>query len=141
MCDREDEELSAANAVKNYVGSAANDQFANAGFNSYSAQVRTASQCFHEGYDPDREAFGGAGLIESYERSNLLQACARQRRPSEFYRHNASSSWFLPQTHLGGGSSWLVPQESSQAFMSSCLMKWPEATWRSARPISASILS
>jgi hypothetical protein len=25
--------------------------------------------------------------------------------------------------------------------MSSCLMKWPEATWRSAWPISASILS
>lgn len=92
MCDGEDEELGVANAVKNYVGSAAHDQFANAGFNSCSAQVRTISQRFNEGDDPDREAFGGAGLIESYERSNLLQACARQRRPSDFYRHNASSS-------------------------------------------------
>jgi hypothetical protein len=92
MCDGEDEELSAANAVENYVGSAANDQFANAGFNSWSAQVRTASQRFNEGHDPDREAFGDAGFIESYERSNLLQARPRQRRPSDFYRHNPSSS-------------------------------------------------
>jgi hypothetical protein len=92
MCDREDEQFCSANAVENQVGSAADDQFANAGFNSCSAQVRTTSQRFHEGYDPDREAFGGAGLIESYERSNLLQACSRQRRPSDFYRHNTSSS-------------------------------------------------
>lgn len=92
MGDGEDEELSAANAVEDYVGSAANDQFANAGFNSCSAQVRTASQRLYQGYDPDREAFGGGRLVESYERSNLLEACARQRRPNDFYRHNASSS-------------------------------------------------
>jgi hypothetical protein len=92
LCDGEDEEFIAANAVENQVGSAANDQFANAGFNSCSAQVRTISQRFNEGHDSDGEVFGGVRLIESYERSDLLQACSRQRRPSDFYRHNASSS-------------------------------------------------
>jgi hypothetical protein len=92
ICDGEDEEFSAANAVENQVGSAADDQFANAGFNSCSAQVRTTSQRFNEGHDPDREAFGGVRLIESYELSNLLQVRPRQGRPGDFYRHNTSSS-------------------------------------------------
>src|SRR5271166_671564 len=71
VCDGEDEEFCTANAVENQVGSAANNQFENAGFNSWPAQVRTTSQRYHEGYDPDRETFGGTGLIESYERSSL----------------------------------------------------------------------
>jgi len=80
------------------------------------------SQRFHNGHDANRQAFGGVGFIQGDIGTNFLETASSEWRPDDLYRHSDSSSWFLPQTHLGGGSSWSVPQERSQAFMSSCLM-------------------
>jgi len=80
------------------------------------------SQRFHDRHDANRQTFGGARLIQGDVGTNFLEADSSEWRPDNLYRHSDSSSWFLPQTHLGGRNSWSVPQERSQAFISSCLM-------------------
>ena len=100
-----------------------------------------ACQCFEDRNDASGRALGGFRLVQGYEGPNFLKASEGQRRPDDleratFFRHvfgwgrsqprergrGGSSAWTLPQTHFGGGNSRSVPQESSQAFMSSCRM-------------------
>lgn len=121
MPDRQDGDPRAMNSVKNDVRRAANNQFAKPGFRACAAQVGIVSQSFDNGNDSSRETSCGIRLIQRHVSSNLLQPSASQRRPNNLYRHSVSSSWFSPQTHWGGGISFSVPQERSQAFISSCL--------------------
>ncbi len=80
------------------------------------------SQGFHNCDDAHCHTFGSIRFIQSDIGTNFLETGSSEWRPDDLYRHSDSSSWFLPQTHLGGGNSWSVPQERSHAFMSSCLM-------------------
>jgi hypothetical protein len=84
--------------------------------------MRMIPQGFYNRHNTRCQTLGAIRFIQSDVRSNFLESGPSQWRPDDLYRHNDSSSWFLPQTHLGGGNSWSVPQERSQAFMSSCLM-------------------
>ncbi len=108
--------------IKDNVRSAADDQFAKARLGSCATQVRMISQRLHNRDDARCQAFRSIRFIQSDVCANLPQTSSSQGRPDNLYRHSDSSSWFLPQTHLGGGTSWSVPQERSQAFISSCLM-------------------
>lgn len=116
-----DKNAAAADAVENRVGSAADDEFTDAGFGAGTAQVGMKLERFNDGDDAGREAFRSARFIESDKGVDFAETGKSQRGPDDLYRHKNSSSWVLPQAHLGGGSSCFVPQESSQAFMSSCL--------------------
>jgi hypothetical protein len=109
-------------AIEDDIRSATDDQLADAWLGSGAAEVRMILQRFHEGDDSRGEAFSCVGLVDCDVGANLLQARACEGRPKDFYRHSSSSSCFLPQAHFGGADSWFVPQERSQAFMSSCLM-------------------
>ena len=78
-------------------------------------------QSFGQRDDSRRQSLCGVRLVPGNVSPYLLQPRTCQRRPDNLYRHRASSSCCRPQAHLGGGISRSVPQESSQAFMSSCL--------------------
>ena len=139
--DGRDGEAVAADAIKDGIRSAADDELPDAGFRSDSAEIGMNSQCFDDRNDASTQALGGIRLVQGYEGTNFLKASEGQRRPDDlerdtFFGHvsgwgrsqprergrGGPSAWTLPQTHFGGGNSRSVPQESSQAFMSSCRM-------------------
>ena len=141
MGDGGDYEAVATDAIKDGIRSAADDELADAGFRSDSAEIGMNSQCLDDRNDASGQALGGVRLVRGYEGPNFLKASEGQRRPDDLERatflamflaggrsqhrergRGGSSAWTLPQTHFGGGNSRSVPQESSQAFMSSCRM-------------------
>ena len=140
MGDGGDYEAIAADAIKDGIRSAADDELPGTGFRSDSAEKGMNSQCFDDRNDASGRALGGVRLVQGYEDPNLLKASEGQRRPDDleritFFGHvfgwgaqlrersrGGSSAWTLPQTHFGGGNSRSVPQESNHAFMSSCRM-------------------
>src|SRR5204862_6814276 len=65
---------------------------------------------------PRKREFPGAGLMPEVTRQSV---------PAAALAHDASASWFLPQTHLGGGSSRSVPQERSQGLIAPWLTEGP----------------
>lgn len=71
--------------------------------------------------DSGSEPLGRFGLVFRHVIVDLLESPERPPRPDDLYCHNSLSSWARPQAHFGRGSSLSVPQESNQAFMSSCL--------------------
>jgi hypothetical protein len=109
-------------AVQNNIGSAANDQLADSRLGSGPAQAGMVSESFYESDDSHGQPLRGIRLVPRHVSANLLKPRPRQGRPDDLYRHSGPSSCSSPQTHLGSGNSWSVPQERSQAFMSSCRM-------------------
>src|SRR5882724_101992 len=133
--DGGDDEPGGADAIEDRIRSAADDEFADAGFRADAAEIGMDSQSFNDGNDAGGQAFGGVRLVQGDKGANFLEAGQSQGRPDDLYRamfswqvrsqpreggRGDSSAWTLPQTHFGGGNSRSVPQESSQAFMSSC---------------------
>ena len=114
--------LATPNPVENNIGSAANDQLADSRLGSGPAQAGMVSESFHNGDDSRGQPFRCIRLVPCHVSANLLKPRPRQGRPDDLYRHSGPSSCSAPQTHLGRGSSWSVPQERSHAFMSSCRM-------------------
>src|SRR6266436_216828 len=112
----------AAKLVEENIRGAADDQFAIAGLGPGATQMRMCSQHFHNRDDARCHAFGSVGFVQRNVGANLPETGSSQGRPDNLYRHSDSSSWLSPQMHLGGGNSWSVPQERSQAFISSCLI-------------------
>lgn len=123
-----------ANAIEDGIRSAADDQLADTRFRADAPQIRMNSQSFHNRDEACSQAFCSIGLVQGNEGANFLKASERQRRPDDCQRatfcrqgrtqlrgfgRTGTWLWNLPQTHLGGGNSWSVPQESNQTFMSS----------------------
>lgn len=108
--------------MENNVRSAADDQLADPRLSPGATQARMISESFNNGDDSRGQPLGCVGFVECHVSADLLKARQSQRRPDDLYRHSGPSSCLWPQTHLGSGSSWSVPQERSQAFMSSCRM-------------------
>ena len=98
----------------------------------------TVSNYFHqnaEAYYEEMEAHDkkGPGTLELNPKMHIPDYCKHEIHTQiggycgdpfagYIYRHSVSSSCCLRHTHFGGGDSCFVPQERSQAFMSSCLM-------------------
>jgi hypothetical protein len=61
--------------VQHYVGSTADDQFANAGFRSRMAQIRVISQGFDDGDDPDGQSFRRNRLVFGNVSADILEPC------------------------------------------------------------------
>lgn len=81
-----------ADTVENRVRSAADYQFANAGFGTSAAEIWVRPQRFNDRNDASGQAFGGVGLIECDIGTNLAKTCQSQRRPDDLNRHSDSSS-------------------------------------------------
>jgi len=109
-------------AVQNDIRSAANDQLADSRLGSGPAQAGMVSESFYDGDDSRGQPLRRIRLVPCDVDANLLKPRSRQGRPDDLYRHTGPSSCSAPQTHLGSGNSWSVPQERSHAFMSSCRM-------------------
>jgi hypothetical protein len=105
-------------SIKHHIRSAANDRLATIRLRAHSAQVGMLPARFDNCHNAGGEPGGSHRLVPGDLNPNLLQPRSCQRRPDDL-PHTASSSWALLQTQFGGGSSRSVPQESSQAFMSS----------------------
>lgn len=108
--------------IENNIRSAADNQFADSGLSPGASQARMVSESLNHGNDSRGQPLGCVWFIQRHVSPNFLKPRERQRRPDDFYRHGGPSSCLWPQTHLGSGSSWSVPQERSHAFMSSCRM-------------------
>lgn len=108
-------------SIKYRVRRPPDNQLANARVRSNSSQMRVHPQSLHHRNNSCGQLSGSFGFVQSDEGMNFPQSGPRWRRPNDLYRHSASSSWSFPQAHFGGGNSCSVPQESSHAFMSSCL--------------------
>ena len=121
MPDRADNHALPAYSIKYRVRRSPDNQLANSRLRSDSPQVRVHPQSLNHRDNSCSQVSCSFGFVQRDESTNFPQPCSRQRRPNDLYRHSASSSWYSPQTHFGGGSSRSVPQESSHAFMSSCL--------------------
>ncbi len=111
-----------ADTVDNDVGSPADDQLPNSRPGTSAAKGGMMSESFHDRHDARCQPFRGLGVLQGVVGADFLKAGSGEWRPDDLYRHRASSSCSLPQTHFGGGNSRSVPQERSQAFMSSCRM-------------------
>ena len=114
----------AAHPVENDVGSPSDDQLPNPRLDSGSTEIGMNLQSFHHCHEARGQSFRCLRIVQGNVGVNFAEPRARQGRPDDFYRHTASrqkasSSCSLPQTHFGGGNSRSVPQERSQAFMSS----------------------
>ena len=108
-------------SIKYRIRRSPDNQLANTRLRSGAAQVRVQPQSLHHRNDSCGQLSCSSGFVQRHEGMNLSQPCPRQRRPNDLYRYSASSSCSFPQAHFGGGNSCSVPQESSHAFMSSCL--------------------
>ena len=120
MPDRADNHALPAHSIKYRVRCSPDNQLANSRFRSRSPKIRVHLQSLHHRDNSCSQMFCSLGFVQRHEGMNFPQPCPCQRRPDNLYRHSASSSWSFPQAHFGGGNSRSVPQESSQAFMSSC---------------------
>ena len=107
--------------VNDDVGSSADYQFAGIRLSAGPPEIGMSSQGFHDRNYARCQAVRRCRLVHCHVRMNFPQSHPRQDRPDDFYWHSVSSCG-LPHTHFGGGNSLFVPQDSSQAFMSSCLM-------------------
>ncbi len=112
----------ASYAIENDMRGAPNDQLANAGFSLGSPEMRMVLQSFNHCHNARGQSFRSIGLVLGRVSANFKQPRSCHRRADDLYRHSASSSCSLPQMHFGGGNSRSVPQERSQAFISSSLM-------------------
>jgi len=108
--------------ISHKIGSATDYQLSNSRSGANSAQPGMHPQGLDKCDDSGGDSVSCLGIISCNISANFRQSSSGQRGPDYFYRQSASSSCSLPQTHLGGGSSWSVPQERSQAFISSCRM-------------------
>ena len=109
-------------AIQDDVRSASNHQLPNPRLSPNPPQMRMISQSFDHRDNPYREPLRGFRFVASHVRANFPQPGPRQGGPDNLYWHSVSSSCSLPQTHLGIGNSCSVPQDRSQAFMSSFRM-------------------
>ena len=92
MGDGGDYEAVAADAIKDGIRSAADDELPDAGLRSDSAEIGINSQCFDDRNDASGQALGGFRLVQGYEGPNFLKASEGQRRPDDleratFFRH------------------------------------------------------
>ena len=86
MGDGGDYEAIAADAIKDGIRSAADDELPGTGFRSNSAEKGMNSQCFDDRNDASGRALGGVRLVQGYEDPNLLKASEGQRRPDDLER-------------------------------------------------------
>jgi hypothetical protein len=107
-----DNDPARANAINNDVGSAADWQLAQTGTGPRASGEGEAPEYFGHSHDSCDQPLCGIWFIEGDEHTDLAQPCSGNGRPDDFYsgqrrlyRHSASSSWFLPHTHFGGGNS------------------------------------
>lgn len=119
--DGADDDSLAAHAVEHNIWSAADDQFADSRLGSGPAQAWMVPESFNHGDDARGQPRRCLRFVLRHVGADFLKPGQRLRRPDDLYRH-AGSSCAAPQTHLGSGNSWSVPQERSHAFMSSCRM-------------------
>lgn len=111
-----------AHTVEDNIRRATDYEFSHPWLGAGATQMGMIPESFDHGDNAHCQLFCGLRLVQSHVSPNFLQTCLRQWRPDNLYRHRDSLSWFFPQAHFGGGSSWSVPQDKSQAFMSSCLI-------------------
>jgi hypothetical protein len=118
-----DEDLAAAQAVEDAVGGAGDDELTEVGFGEGVAQAGIEFQGLDKRDDARGEALGSEGIVEGDVGADFTEAGEGKGRPDDFewagQLCQRASLWDLPQTHLGSGSSLRVPQERSQAFISS----------------------
>ena len=86
MGDGGDYEAVATDAIKDGIRSAADDELADAGFRSDSAEIGMNSQCLDDRNDASGQALGGVRLVRGYEGPNFLKASEGQRRPDDLER-------------------------------------------------------
>ena len=86
MGDGGDYEAVAADAIKDGIRSAADDELPDAGLRSDSAEIGMKSQCFDDRNDASGQALGGFRLVQGYEGPNFLEASEGQRRPDDLER-------------------------------------------------------
>jgi len=84
--DGGDYEAVATDAIKDGIRSAADDELADAGLRSDSAEIGMNSQCLGDRNDASGQALGGVRLVHGYEGPNFLKASEGQRRPDDLER-------------------------------------------------------
>ena len=68
------DEAVGADAVKDGKGSAADDEFTDAGFGADAAEVGMNAKSFHDRNDTSGQAFGGIRFVQGDEGANFLEA-------------------------------------------------------------------
>ena len=103
VMDGGDEDLMAAEAVEDDVGSAADDEFAEIRFGGGVAEAGVELESFDEGHDTSGESLGSAGIVDSDVGANLAQACGGEGRPNNFGRlAHAGERVLIPASRLSG---------------------------------------
>lgn len=82
--DGRDEELPAANAIKDAVGRAGNDERAQTSARDRATKGRLKLQSFDQGDDAQREPFGCKGIVQGDVSANLGQTGEPERGPKNF---------------------------------------------------------